>query len=198
MLIDPGQIAFDIDGVVADTMEVFLALAEKDHGYKGLTQSQITDFDLSNCLPLHPKTISAIFKKISAVDHDPPLKMLPGAKGALKHLLMLGHELVFVTARVSGLPILHWLEQELIPDAEKGNGQSIRVINTGKHDNKGPALEALGRTHLVDDRLETCFDLREQGFNPILFAQPWNRKLHPFVEVENWGELAAKINYRRA
>ena len=31
--------------------------------------------------------------------------------------------------------------------------------------------------------------LEKSGIIPILFHQPWNRKKHPFIEIETWQEL---------
>jgi hypothetical protein len=47
----------------------------------------------------------------------------------------------------------------------------------------------------VEDRLETCYPLREAGVTPILFRQPWNRKRHPFTEVGSWQELESMIRF---
>jgi 5'(3')-deoxyribonucleotidase len=37
--------------------------------------------------------------------------------------------------------------------------------------------------------------LRDAGIEPVLFKQPWNREPHPFVEVGNWDELEALIDF---
>jgi hypothetical protein len=69
------------------------------------------------------------------------------------------------------------------------------VVATGTHESKAGVLLEHNISHFVDDRLETCYLLRDAGITPVLFKQPWNRELHPFIEIENWGELEALIEF---
>ena len=50
--INPGEIAFDIDGVVADTMEVFIALAHERYSLMHLRKEDISCYNLYTCLGL--------------------------------------------------------------------------------------------------------------------------------------------------
>jgi len=45
------------------------------------------------------------------------------------------------------------------------------------------------RTHAIEYFVETCFDLARAGITPIVFALPWNRKPHPFLEVTGRPDL---------
>lgn len=47
----------------------------------------------------------------------------------------------------------------------------------------------------MEDRLETCYFLDEAAGTPIVFEQPWNRKLHPFQTVRRWDEISAMIDW---
>ena len=94
--------------------------------------------------------------------------------------------LVFVTARDRSEPIQLWLNRTLAPVPPR----SIWVMATGDPDTKLHYLRAHAIQYFVEDRLETCFDLARAGITPIVFAQPWNRKPHPFLEVAGWLELA--------
>ena len=99
------------------------------------------------------------------------------------------HHLIFVTARDRAEPIQRWLNRTLAPVPPR----SIWVMATGDPDTKLHYLKAHAIEYFVEDRLETCFDLATQGITPILFAQPWNRKPHPFLEVASWPELASLL-----
>ena len=64
---------------------------------------------------------------------------------------------------------------------------------TGDPDTKLHYLKAHAVEYFVEDRLETCFDLAREGIIPIVFAQPWNRQPHPFLEVAGWPDLASLL-----
>ena len=76
------------------------------------------------------------------------------------------------------------------------DSESVEVIATGSFEAKADVLLGKNISCFVEDRLETCFALKEKGITPVLFRQPWNRKKHPFVEVGNWEELEAMIDFR--
>ena len=71
--------------------------------------------------------------------------------------------------------------------------EAIRVLATGDPDTKIHYLKDHGIRYFVEDRLETCLQLAGHGITPIVFAQPWNRQVHPFPEVQGWTELAGLL-----
>jgi uncharacterized HAD superfamily protein len=46
MMIDPTSVAFDIDGVVADTMTLFLDIARQEYNLNSIQYSDITSYKL--------------------------------------------------------------------------------------------------------------------------------------------------------
>jgi uncharacterized protein len=70
---------------------------------------------------------------------------------------------------------------------------AIRVVATGDPDTKLHYLLDHRVQYFVEDRLETCQQLARHGIIPILFAQPWNRRPHSFLEVADWPELAGLL-----
>ena len=64
MKIHPGRIGFDIDGVVADTMEAFIRLAREDHGVDSISPEDITDFEVEDCLEMDPAVMENIFVRL--------------------------------------------------------------------------------------------------------------------------------------
>ena len=75
------------------------------------------------------------------------------------------------------------------------NPAEYDVVATGTHEAKAEILLQRNIAYFVEDRLDTCYALRDAGIVPVLFKQPWNREPHPFVEVGNWSELKALIKF---
>jgi len=182
--IDPKLMAFDIDGVVADTVEAFLRLAKERHGIDEFTAAQITEFDVAKCLPIEPAIIEAIFDFLLEAPLDADLRPMPDAVAVLTALSWQA-PLTFITARPLHQPIAAWLEKVLGPAAFA----RTRLIAMGDHDNKAAYLKELGLRYFVDDRAETCVRLHEQGFFPLVFSQPWNRGQHQLPSVASWREI---------
>lgn len=180
-----NRLAFDIDGVVADIMTTFLDMARERHGPHSFTYEHITTFRLEDCLDLPVGLIDVLIRELIDRPHELPIEPFPEAVPVLTRLAE-ESPLVFVTARDRAEPIQRWLKKTLasVPD------QSIWVMATGNPDGKLHYLRTHAIEYFVEDRLETCFDLAAAGVTPILFAQPWNRLPHPFLEVRNWQELA--------
>ena len=192
MMIDPESLAFDIDGVVADTMGLFLRIARDDYNIRDVDYKDITSYLLGDCLELKidKKIIDVIITRLLDGDYVQSLQPLDGAPEALNKIANAHTPLLFVTARPYPGPIRDWLTDTLgLTDS------GIHIISTGSFDKKTDVLLQHKITHFVEDRLETCFDISKAGIHPVLFKQPWNRERHPFKEVENWNELAALIDF---
>ncbi len=179
------RLAFDIDGVVADIMTTFLDMAQERHGPHPYSYEHITTFRLEECLDLPVGLIDILIRELIDRPHELPIEPFPGAVPILTRLAD-ESPLVFVTARDRAEPIQCWLRKTLatVPD------KSIWVMATGDPDGKLHYLRTHAIDYFVEDRLETCFALARAGITPILFAQPWNRWPHPFLEVRDWQDLA--------
>jgi uncharacterized protein len=180
------RLAFDIDGVVADIMTTFLALAREryDQGHH-LRYEHITTFALADCLDLPAWMIEELIRELIDRPHELPVEPFPHAVSVLTRLAE-KTPLLFVTARDRRRPIERWLHHNLALVAP----EAIRVLATGDPDTKIHFLKDHGIQYFVEDRLETCLQLADHGITPIVFAQPWNRQPHPFPEVADWPELA--------
>jgi len=187
-MIDPASIAFDIDGVVADTMSLFLKIAREDYGIRHIRYDDINRYMLEECLDLDTRIIGEILIRLMEGTDDHALDPIPGAVEVLSRIGGSHGSLHFVTARSSRPPIEFWLRRQ-IPDAD------LKIEAVGNFEAKADILTQAGVTHFVEDRLETCFQLHEVGITPIVFKQPWNREKHPFVEVDSWGALAEMIRF---
>lgn len=179
--IPPGTIGFDIDGVVADTMEAFIRMARDDYD-KDIRPDEITDFMVEQCLDLDPRVIEEIFSRL--MDDPVGEKMLPmkGAVETIRDLAGLA-PVIFITARPRFSPIADWLHLHLGDETFN----RCHLVASGDHDNKAEHIRAQGLKFFVDDRARTCRDLAaETGITPIVYEQPWNHKRHRLLTVRNW------------
>jgi 5'(3')-deoxyribonucleotidase len=180
----PGRVAFDIDGVFGNVMELFIRLARDLYQIDSIHYGDITRYYLYDCLDLDSGIIDRLIEKI--VDYPDALKMNPFEQ-AVPVLSAYGqrYPLTFITARQKAEPITDWVLGQL-PDVDP---LRIRVIATGEHQLKLKILQELGYPYYIDDHLDTCHLLFQHAILPIVFEQPWNQEPHPFPKVANWREL---------
>jgi len=186
--LSPATTAFDVDGVIADTMRLFIDIAREAFQIRHIRYEDITTYHLDECLNLEPDTIEAIIRRILDGSYEQPLHAIAGCRRAMAHFAANGHPVRFVTARPGADVIRPWLERNLPLRPEQ-----IHVVATGSFEAKADVLQSEGIRFFVEDRLETCFLLSQTGITPILFVQPWNRFPHPFREVASWDELGAMM-----
>lgn len=186
--IDPRQIAFDIDGVVADTMGLFIDIACEEFGIRHLKYEDITSYSLEDCLDLGESQIGDIVERLLGSEATTRLKPIDGAPAVVRKVSEAAGSVLFVTARPSAVEIETWLHRVLgLPPS------AVSVVATGDFDGKTPVLRRHNIRFFVEDRLETCFLMDAEGISPIVFRQPWNRERHPFTEVGNWEEIEAML-----
>ena len=181
-----SDLAFDVDGVVADTMAVFVDLARERYGLTYLTKDHMRMYDLHKCLGLDRKVIDDLICLTLDDEHTLRIPPMEGAAEVLTKLARHG-PLRFVTARIWPESITRWLH-ETLPEVPSDR---IRVTATGTPEAKPEILHKLGVRYFVEDRLETCRLLAQDGIKALLFDQPWNRTpaAAEFVRIENWSQL---------
>ncbi len=189
-MIDPKYLAFDIDGVVADTMTLFIDIAKNEFGITDIGYEDITSYNLTECLDIDKDTIDEIIAKLIDGKYADTLKPLDGASDVLARLGKECGSLVFVTARPYAGPIEEWMKN-LLPR----KSDDFDIVTTGSFEAKADILAAKGISWFVEDRIETCFLLEDTDITPVLFKQPWNRCEHPFTEVGSWTELESLIDF---
>lgn len=184
--IAPGEIGFDFDGVVADTVEAFIRIACEQHGLCGIRPENITHFSPDQCLAMDAALVESIFFQILRDSVGTGLLPMPGAVEVLSE--MTGRATVtIITARPEADPVRHWL-QAFFPSRAY---QRFRVVAMGDHDDKARHIRMSGLSVFVDDRAETCLQLSREGIDSIVFAQPWNRDRHTLPAVQSWEEIRA-------
>lgn len=189
-MIDPVSLAFDIDGVVADTMALFLEIARDVFQIDGIRYENISCYDLASCTGLDQGLIDAVVERILDGNYSAALNSIDGASDVLTRIGNHRSPLLFVTARPYLGPIRDWMSA-LLPVSSR----EIEVVATGSFANKAEVLLEKNITCFVEDRLDTCYRLQDAGIRPIVFKQPWNREPHPFVEVCSWKELEDLIDF---
>ncbi|MCK4389216.1 MAG: haloacid dehalogenase [Desulfobacterales bacterium] len=188
-MITPSNIGFDIDGVFANTMALFLEIARQDYGINHIRYEDITEYFLEECLDIDPEIIRVIINRILEGDFESELKPIDGAVEVLSEIGE-AHPLLFVTARPELSTVKKWVHR-MLPLRPSG----IEVIATGAFEGKADVVNARGTRYFVEDCLEICYMLNERGVTPILFSQPWNRSPgHPFRQVSSWAEIRALVD----
>ena len=190
--IAPSDLAFDIDGVVADTMAVFVRLAREHFGLTWLTKDDLRRYDLGACLKIDREVLNELICMTLDDEHTLQVPPMHGAAEVLTELARHG-PLRFVTARIWPESIVRWLRQTL-PDVDASR---IEVFATGLPEAKCDILKELKIRYFVEDRFETCELLSQNGIQPLLFDQPWNRmpEAGAFPRIENWSQLEQTISF---
>ncbi len=199
-MIAPESIAFDIDGVFADIMSLFIDIARLEYNLF-VSYQDVTCYSLEDCLDINNKIIDAIISKIISGAYDSKLKTIDGSTDVLSRVQAENSSLLFVTARTCPETISKWIQTRLFSNSMISDSmapESIEVVATGTFEAKTEVLIDKNITHFVEDRLETCFELYDAGITPVLFKQPWNRRNHPFIEVGSWKELESLIEFTRS
>ncbi len=182
--------AFDIDGVLADTMHLFLDIVKDVYGINHIAYEDFTQYNIEACLDLDPEIIAGTNDRI--IDGNYPCRLAPieGATRVLKRLSAFG-PIRLVTARPYLGPIKVWMDELLPPDQYQ-----VEMTASGSYDAKPEILKAENITFFVEDRLDTCFLLQKYNITPVVFVQPWNRQPHPFMDVDGWLQLEKLIDWQ--
>ncbi len=189
-MIDPTRLAFDIDGVIADTMHLFLDILGDHYDIHTVQYADITCYRLDHCLDLDGEVLEGAVARILDGRYRADLKPYPGAGSVLKRIARTTGRLLMVTARPDSGPMAGWMDRLL-----DGQHHRAQIVATGSYEAKTDVLLANGVRWFVEDRLETCHLLKAAGIEPIVFRQPWNQQPHDFLEVASWQELEGRIEY---
>jgi uncharacterized protein len=191
--IEPSDLAFDIDGVVADTMAVFVRLARERYGFTWLTKEALRQYDLYACLNINREIVDELICMTLDDEHTRQVPAVDGAVEVLTRLARYG-PLRFVTARFWPESIIRWL-QETLSDVEPCR---IMVFATGDPEAKYAVLRELRVRYFLEDRLETCKLLSQNGIQPLLFDQPWNRvpEASAFPRIKTWSQLGQSVLFQ--
>lgn len=189
-MIDPHALAFDIDGVIADTMHLFLDILSDHYDVTTVRYADITCYRLDHCLDLDADVLDGAVARILDGKYRAALKSFPGAGSVLRRIGETTGRILMVTARPEPGPIESWMNRLL-----DGQHHRARIIATGSFEAKADVLLENGIAWFVEDRLETCHLLKTVGIEPIVFQQPWNQEPHGYLQVGSWQELEQRIAF---
>jgi 5'(3')-deoxyribonucleotidase len=189
-MIDPAALAFDIDGVIADTMHLFLDILRDHYDVHTVRYADITCYRLDHCLDLDADVLEGAVARILDGGYRATLKPVPGAGDVLRRIARTTGRILMVTARPEPGPIEGWMNQLL-----DGQHHRARIIATGSFEAKTEVLLENDIKWFVEDRLDTCHLLNAAGIEPIVFRQPWNQDAHDYLQVESWPELEQRIAF---
>lgn len=179
----PEEIGFDFDGVIANTGETFIRLAEVNHNFT-VSLEEITHFDIENCINMPHEVVYDIFMEIMKDSLKTGVSPMHGAIQTIADMTE-SHTMTVITARSMLTPVEDWLNHYLT--AEKTD--KIKLVAMGDHNDKVRYAKEHKLKYFIDDRAETCQQFAEADFQPIVYDQPWNRGRHSFPVVSNWEEI---------
>ena len=188
--ISPLKLAFDIDGVIADTFRTFVSIARNEYGIS-VEYEDIQEYNFGKVIEEMDETTGE--QIVNQIINDPlgmGIQPVEGSVSVIERLSELG-PLLFVTARPEKAGIMKWMNAHF----HLNGSDRIHVVATGTHQDKIPVLLDLKVEYFVDDRLDTCYLLEKEAIVPIVFEQPWNRKPHPFQKVKSWDEISSIIEW---
>ncbi len=189
MNIRPDQIAFDFDGVIADTFRLFIAMAREELNLE-INYDDVRQYEFDQVLEEHQKAgAQRILDILTNQAHEINLPPIQGAINTLERLSRLTPQLI-VTARPISEPVQLWLQQQLPEGHDR-----ITIIASGDSEHKLPILKEHDVRFFIDDRLDTCHQLHAAGITPIVYNQPWNSEQHPYAQVSNWNEINSLIQW---
>lgn len=186
--IQPTEIGFDFDGVIANTADAFIRIACEKHNYCSFTMEDITNFQLEECIGIPSELVERIFLDILEDSLATGLLPIPGAVDVLSRLA--AHApITVITARHLEQPVMDWFDR-FFPETTRN---AIRLIAMGDHDDKLRYIQDHHLKYFIDDRAETCTMLAAAQITPLVYTQPWNKNRHSLPTVENWQDIQALL-----
>lgn len=190
MNIEPHEIGFDLDGVIADTGEAFIRMACEEFDYCSFSLEDITSFQVEDCTSMPIEKVEQIFYTILKDSLGCGLLPMPGAVEVISSMAE-QNPVTIITARPLEQPVSDWLDHFFT----KNNCKQIKLVAMGDHDDKARYIKEHALSYFIDDRVKTCLQLAtETEITPIVFRQPWNHGRHELQSVESWQEIRELLN----
>jgi hypothetical protein len=184
------EIAFDFDGVVADTFRLFVQMAKRDYDVD-IDYESIKEYDFLRIIKMDQDHVAQLFSTLTYYPHELDLEPNAGAADVLTRIAETAPPISVVTARPISGPVERWFEKNI----PRIRPDSIRISATSESTAKLEILKQHGTRFFVEDRLDTCHLIAAQGITPIVFDQPWNREAHPYTVVKCWDEIDSLITW---
>ncbi|MEA3507143.1 MAG: hypothetical protein U9R36_06625 [Elusimicrobiota bacterium] len=163
------NIGVDIDGVIVDTVEVYLQYIYKVTGRR-FKQKDITEYFFEDCLAISREEVT---KAVEMMFEEDIWDSIPFYDGALDALKKIGseHNLYIITSRppVAKKSTQAWIQKRGIP-AEKTifTDMDSKLDYIKEHD--------LELDCFIEDRLEFALEVAQEVPEVLLMDRPWNRR----------------------
>lgn len=177
----------DIDGVLLDTVGMFLEIYNTKHN-TAFKHEDMTNWDLNVCLGEPTKVMWETFKQITTDDRWGAVQLCDPYAPTLLRKLRNSYAVDLVTARTreSIIPVLERL------DTLGCEWDSVCVVDYKNYNEK--AKYANDYVAFVDDSPHNYTSITEAGGRVLIYDQPWNRHLEG-KRVTSMFEVGREIFY---
>ena len=183
-----SSIGIDIDGVITDTGKGLTTILSKING-RQIEHSEILTYDLA-LWGLPQYTHKKFFNK-EFYQNLEPIKN----SQEIINCLYEDNYVVLMTARDHYSEVMEDTSDWLIE-----NGFLFDELVQSR--NKVGPMKHFKLDYLIDDFHGNCFDLAKEGFNSLLFEQPWNKYIsfgneleHKHIKkVKDWKDVTKYLN----
>ncbi len=127
-VIDPAYTAFDFDGVVADTMNLFLDIARHDFGINHLKYDDFTEYMIEECLDIPSGILDEIFDMINNGTYSHTLMPMQDTEDVLCRFGSITSPLLVVTARPDSRVVEDWFGKHLGSCLEKWDIKTLILV----------------------------------------------------------------------
>jgi len=176
------KLGVDVDGTLANTVDVFLEYLKKNHEIE-VKRADIVNYEMTKHVPLSKKEVSEIWQRVW--EQHPKIQLEDSdAPEVLKRLGDIFEIHIVTATNAKEQDLKGWLAANRIhyDRIQKFKGQVHKV------DSK------------VDVHIDDCFEISElfikNNIHLILLEQPWNKNHHALVKNEklvsiakNWKEI---------
>jgi len=188
------RVGFDLDGVLCNLYDLWLAIIAYEHGIKNIIgQKDVTEYYIENVIndrmgtKLERRdiwdTLGFVINQTNVVNP------YPDAKSALASVDMIAKNPVIITARLPKFKdaTREWVDKWLGP---------YEVIHTGAP-KKVDAARELGLDAFVEDKAETALAMAQAGIKSFIINRPWNQGVNGdsgVVRIEKLREVISHLN----
>lgn len=179
------NICIDIDGTITNPYS-WLPFANK-YFHKNITEEQVTEYYIHKVMKAKREEYEKFYEEYKFKIHSED-KLREDARAVIK-VLMLSHNIYFVTARDKELTMLthSFLKKNDVPYDD------LFVLGSTYKVNKAAELKC---SIFIEDSYDNALQLSNAGFKVLLMDTNYNgRKLNENItRVFNWKETYTKIN----
>lgn len=184
-------IAFDLDGVIADSLQAYLDYFDEKFGIH-LSKSKVTKWRLDEVTGLNIQKVLGTFEVV----FGDPNRVVPvrGSIECLEKYYKLVGKIPIISHRFGKNGVIgarKWLNKYL---------KNKYTLTISDPDRKVRIMEKRKYFGLVEDNPNTALEVAKAGFLSIIFDAPYNRSVkHPnIIRVYDWAGLEMVLTHFRS